>query len=101
MTALENAKKMDELGGCTMMSAPTPSARVRQSVNAPDVSPAINRTRNTCRASAATLSAERNGRTPRLLHSRCQITNPLYGFSSICKIPRDVPRVANLTPRSK
>ena len=77
MTALEKAKKIDELGGCTMMSAPIPSARVRQSVSAPEVRPTIKSTRKTCRASAITLNVERNGRTPRLLHRSCQITNPL------------------------
>ena len=77
ITALENAKKMEELGGWTMMSAPTPSARVRQSAKAPEVSPTISRTRNTCSERASTLSAERSGRTPRLLHRRCQIIKPL------------------------
>src|SRR6266853_4084569 len=66
-----------------MMSAPIPSARVRQSDKAPVVKPTIRRTRNTCRESASTLNAERSGWTPRLLHRRSQTTNPLYGFMSI------------------
>ncbi len=49
-----------------MMSAPIPSARVRQSVSAPDVRPTINRMRTPAGESATTLSAERNGRTPEI-----------------------------------
>ena len=70
MTALEKEKKMEELGGWTMMSAPTPSARARQSASTPEVSPTISRIRNTCSAMATALSAERSGCTPRLLHRR-------------------------------
>jgi len=42
-------------------SAPTPSARARQSLSTPEVSPTISRIRNTCSAMAMALSAERSG----------------------------------------
>jgi hypothetical protein len=61
MTALEKEKKIDEFGGCTMMSAPTPSARARQSLKIPEVNPTIRRIKKTCRPIAAALKAERNG----------------------------------------
>ena len=64
MTALEKEKKIDEFGGCTMMSAPTPSARARQSLKIPDVKPTIRRIKNTCRPIAAALNA-RGVRTAR------------------------------------
>src|SRR5713101_6676187 len=47
ITALENAKKMEELGGCTRMSAPTPSTRFPHSETTPDVRPTTRSTRIT------------------------------------------------------
>ena len=75
ITALEKEKNMDELGGCTMISAPTPSARVRQSLKTPDVKPTMRRIKKTCSPMAAALSAERKGWTPRLRHSKRKKTN--------------------------
>src|SRR5579872_932230 len=75
ITALEKEKNIDEFGGCTMISAPTPSARVRQSLKIPEVSPTIRRIKNTCRPMAAALKAERKGCTPRFRHSKCRKMN--------------------------
>jgi hypothetical protein len=61
MTALEKEKNMEEFGGCTIMSAPTPSARARQSLKIPEVKPTIRRIKKTCRPMAAALKAERRG----------------------------------------
>jgi hypothetical protein len=70
MTALENEKNIEEFGGCTMISAPTPSARARQSLKIPDVKPTIRRIKKTCRPIAAALKAVRKGWTARLRHNR-------------------------------
>src|SRR5690242_6173049 len=69
MTALENAKNMDELGGCTMMSAPTPSTRLPHSETTPDVSPTIIRIKITWMAMATMVRPARNGRATMLPQS--------------------------------
>src|SRR3984893_3809647 len=66
MTALVKKKKTDELGDCTIRSAPTPSTRAPQSLRAPEVRPTIKRIRKTCKPMATALRAERTGWTPRL-----------------------------------
>src|ERR1700730_7764357 len=71
MTALENAKKIDEFGGCTRMSAPTPSTRLPHSEITPEVRPTIIRTRMTWMAIAITLSAHRSGRAAMLPQNIC------------------------------
>jgi len=76
MTALETAKKIEELGDCTMISAPTPSTRLAHSAITPVVNPTIKRIRKTCKAMATTLSVERSGRAPRLFQSNLQIEKP-------------------------
>src|SRR3984893_19195665 len=66
MTAMATHKNTDELGDCTIRSAPTPSTRAPQSLRAPEVRPTIKRIRKTCRPMATALRAERTGWTPRL-----------------------------------
>ena len=66
MTALEKAKKMEELGGWTRRSAPTPSTRLPHSATMPLVRPTIMRTRTTWMEMARMLRAQRNGREARL-----------------------------------
>jgi hypothetical protein len=61
ITALEKEKNIEEFGGCTMISAPTPSARARQSLRIPEVKPTIRRIRKTCSPIAAALKADRKG----------------------------------------
>src|ERR1700719_3500227 len=75
MTALENAKKIDEFGGCTMMSAPTPSTRFPHSETTPEVSPAIISTKTTWMAMAITLSELRSGRVEMLPQNICTKEN--------------------------
>ena len=62
ITALEKAKKIEEFGGCTRMSAPTPSTRFPHSETTPEVRPTINKTRITWMAMAITLRELRMGR---------------------------------------
>ena len=71
ITALEKAKKIDELGGCTKMSAPTPSTRLPHSEITPDVRPTTISTRMTWMEIAMTVRAERMGRAVRLPQSIC------------------------------
>jgi hypothetical protein len=75
MTALENAKKIDELGGCTMMSAPTPSTLFPHSETTPEVRPAIISTKTTCIAIAMTLRELRSGRVEMLPQNICNKEN--------------------------
>src|ERR1035441_6544330 len=72
ITALENAKNIEELGGWTIKSAPTPSARSPQSARTPEVSPTMSNTRNTCSETATMLSTERKGRARRFCITMCQ-----------------------------
>src|SRR5579863_3975612 len=69
MTALEKAKKMEEFGGCTRRSAPTPSTRFPHSETTPEVRPTINRTKMTWMAMAMTLRELRSGRATILPHN--------------------------------
>ena len=62
MTALEKAKKIEEFGGCTKMSAPTPSTRFPHSEMTPEVRPTTIKTRITWIAMAMTLRKLRSGR---------------------------------------
>ncbi len=72
ITALENAKKIEELGGCTKMSAPTPSTRLPHSEITPEVRPTIIRTRITWIAMAMTLSSERSRRAAMFPQNICR-----------------------------
>src|SRR5215470_6695014 len=65
MTALEKAKKIEALGDCTRMSAPTPSTRFPHSFTTPVVSPTIIRTRMTWMEMARMLRTARSGRAVR------------------------------------
>src|SRR5271165_1659180 len=56
----------DELGGCTMMSAPIPACRFRLSSSMPTDKPTISRMSVTSTATATTLIMVRNGRCTRL-----------------------------------
>src|SRR5713101_7646010 len=79
ITALENAKKIEEFGGCTKISAPTPSTLFPHSEITPDVSPTINSTRITWMAIATTLSRLRSGRAAMLPQNICTSENgPSY-----------------------
>src|ERR1700737_1734550 len=71
MTALENAKKIEELGGCTKISAPTPSTRFPHSEITPEVRPTIIKTRTTWMAIAITLREERRRRAEMLPQNIC------------------------------
>src|ERR1700687_3076976 len=62
ITALEKAKKIGEFGGCTRISAPTPSTRLPHSEITPEVRPTIIRTKITWMAMAITLSEDRRRR---------------------------------------
>jgi len=59
---LKKAKKIEAFGGCTRMSAPTPSTRFPHSEMTPVVRPAIINTRITWMAMAITLRKLRTGR---------------------------------------
>src|SRR5260370_8912858 len=80
ITALEKAKKMDELGGCTRISAPTPSTRLPHSETTPEVSPTTSRTRTTWIEMATMLKPLRRGRTVRLLQTIFNGEKPLADF---------------------
>src|SRR5580693_5773779 len=69
MTALEKAKKMEEFGGCTRRSAPTPSTRFPHSEIIPEVNPTMRRTKMTWMAMAITLRRLRSGRATMLPQS--------------------------------
>src|ERR1700730_6973371 len=71
ITALENAKKMGEFGGCTRISAPTPSTRFPHSEMTPEVRPTIIRTKITWMAMAMTLRKDRSRRATMLPQNIC------------------------------
>src|SRR5580692_689806 len=86
ITALENAKKIDEFGGCTRMSAPTPSTRLPHSAITPDVSPTIIRIRTTWMAMAMMLRKQRNGRAEMLPQNICNSEKgPSYVSAMECR----------------
>src|SRR5258708_17573568 len=62
ITALEKAKNIGEFGGCTRISAPTPSTRFPHSEIIPEVRPTIIKTKITWMAMAITLREERSRR---------------------------------------
>ena len=62
MGAPLNARKTEAEGGCSMMSAPTPSMRLAVSCSMPLVSPTIMITSVTSTATASTLTSVRTGR---------------------------------------
>src|SRR6267142_4449633 len=65
ITELEKEKKMEELGGWTRRSAPTPSTRLPHSATIPLVRPTIIKTKTTWIAIARMLSPQRSGRAAR------------------------------------
>src|SRR5580692_6955028 len=69
MTALEKAKKIEELGGWTRRSAPTPSTRFPHSEIIPEVNPTMRSTKMTWIAIAITLRKLRKGRATMLPQS--------------------------------
>src|ERR1700736_1606268 len=84
ITALENAKKIEELGGCTKISAPTPSTRFPHSEITPEVRPTIIKTRTTWMAIAITLREERRRRAEMLPQNICSKEKGPSKESFIC-----------------
>src|SRR5208337_1956942 len=70
----------DELGGCTMMSAPMPAWRFLLSSSMPIERPTINRISVTSTATATTLIMVRNGRCTRLARIIRFMEWPLFAF---------------------
>src|SRR5271165_6007293 len=70
----------DELGGCTMMSAPIPACRFRPSSSIPMDRPTISRMSVTSTATATTLIMVRNGRCTRLERIIRFMEWPLFAF---------------------
>src|ERR1700737_4741616 len=86
ITARENAKNMEEFGGCTRMSAPTPSTRLPHSETTPEVRPAIISTKISWMAMAVTLKELRRGRAVMLPQNICSKEN---GPSNVSFITAD------------
>src|SRR5580658_5389147 len=85
MTALEKAKKIEELGGWTRRSAPTPSTRFPHSEIIPEVNPTMSRTKITWMAMATTLRQLRRGRAMILPQIICKSEKVPSNVSFIMK----------------